>query len=49
MKRSSPITSRRYPARRLVLSPAAALDLINRIQQSAAATTEAGANTDMAN
>ena len=42
MKPNSPITGRRYPACRLVLSPAAAMDLINRIQQIAAATTKAG-------
>jgi hypothetical protein len=32
MKTNSPITGRRYPACRLVLSPAIAMDLINRIQ-----------------
>ena len=42
MKPNSPITGRRYPACRLVLSPAAAMDLVNRIQQIAAATTQAG-------
>jgi hypothetical protein len=41
MKPNSPITGRRYPACRLVLSPAAALDLISRVQQIAAATTQA--------
>ena len=41
MKPNSPITGRRYPACRRVLSPAAALDLINRVQQIAAATTQA--------
>ena len=42
MKPNSPITGRRYPACRLVLSPAAAMDLVNRVQQIAAATTQAG-------
>jgi len=38
-----PITGRRYPACRLALSPAAAIDLINRMQQIGAALTSAGA------
>jgi hypothetical protein len=42
IKANSPITGRRYPACRLVLSPAAAVDLINRIQQIATALTQAG-------
>jgi hypothetical protein len=42
MKPNSPITGRRYPACRLVLPPAAAVDLINRMQQIAAALTQAG-------
>ena len=33
---------RRYPAARLVLSPAAAIDLINRMQHTAAALAQAG-------
>ena len=33
VKPNSPITGRRYPACRLVLPPAAAIDLINRMQQ----------------
>jgi hypothetical protein len=37
-----PITGRRYPACRLVLPPAAAVDLINRMQQIGAALTQAG-------
>ena len=37
-----PITGRRYPACRLVLPPAAAADLINRMQQIGAALTQAG-------
>jgi hypothetical protein len=42
IKANAPITGRRYPACRLVLPPAAAVDLINRIQQIAAALTQAG-------
>ena len=42
VKPSTPITGRRYPACRLVLPPAAAVDLINRMQQIAAALTQAG-------
>jgi hypothetical protein len=42
VKANSPITGRRYPACRLVLPPAAAVDLINRMQQIAAALTQAG-------
>jgi hypothetical protein len=42
MKPNTPLTGRRYPACRLVLPPAAAVDLINRIQQIAAALTQAG-------
>jgi hypothetical protein len=42
MKTNTPITGRRYPACRLVLPPAAAVDLINRMQQIAAALTQAG-------
>jgi hypothetical protein len=42
MKANSPISGRRYPACRLVLPPAAAVDLINRIQQIATAMTQAG-------
>jgi hypothetical protein len=42
VKPNSPITGRRYPACRLVLPPMAAVDLINRIQQIAAALTQAG-------
>lgn len=39
MKPDAPISGRRYPACRLVLPPAAAVDLINRMQQIAAALT----------
>jgi hypothetical protein len=42
VKPNAPITGRRYPACRLVLPPAAAVDLINRMQQIAAALTQAG-------
>lgn len=42
LKPNSPITGRRYPACRLVLPPAAAIDLINRMQQIGAALTQAG-------
>jgi hypothetical protein len=42
VKPNSPITGRRYPACRVVLPPAAAVDLINRMQQIAAALTQAG-------
>jgi hypothetical protein len=39
---NAPISGRRYPAARLVLPPAAAVELINRMQQIAAALTQAG-------
>jgi hypothetical protein len=42
VKPNTPITGRRYPACRLVLPPAAAADLINRMQQVATALTQAG-------
>jgi hypothetical protein len=42
VKPNAPLTGRRYPASRLVLSPSAALDLINRVQQITAAMTQAG-------
>jgi hypothetical protein len=42
VKPNATITGRRYPACRLVLPPAAAVDLINRMQQIAAALTQAG-------
>ena len=38
----TPMTGRRYPACRLVLPPAAAIDLINKMQQTAAALVQAG-------
>jgi len=42
VKGGAPITGRRYPACRLVLPPAAAVDRINRMQQIGAALTKAG-------
>src|SRR5271168_5571826 len=42
VKANTPISGRRYPACRLVLPPAAAVDLINRMQQIAAALKQAG-------
>jgi hypothetical protein len=42
VKPNTPITGRRYPACRLVLPPAAAVELINRMQQIANALTQAG-------
>jgi hypothetical protein len=42
VKPNAPVTSRRYPACRLVLPPVAAVDLINRMQQIGAALTQAG-------
>ena len=42
VKANAPRTSRRYPACRLVLPPATAVELINRMQQIGAALTQAG-------
>ena len=42
VKPNTPVTGRRYPASRIVLPPAAAVDLINRMQQIAAVLTQAG-------
>lgn len=42
VKKDQPMTGRRYPACRLVLPPAAAIDLINKMQQTAAALAQAG-------
>jgi hypothetical protein len=42
VKANAPRTARRYPACRLVLSPATAVELINRMQQVGAALTQAG-------
>jgi hypothetical protein len=43
VKPNTPITGRRYPTCRLVLPPAAAVELINRMQQIGAALTQTGA------
>jgi hypothetical protein len=42
VKANTPISGRRYTACRLVLPPAAAVDLINRMQQIGTALTHAG-------
>ena len=42
VKANTPITGRRYPACRVVLPPAAAVDLINRMQQIATGLAQAG-------
>jgi hypothetical protein len=42
VKPNSPVTGRRYPAQRVVLTPSAAVELINRMQQVAAALAQAG-------
>jgi hypothetical protein len=42
IKPNMPVTGRRYTACRLALSPAAAIDLINKTQQIATALTQAG-------
>lgn len=42
VKVNTPVTGRRYPACRVVLPPAAAVDLVNRMQQIASALTQAG-------
>jgi hypothetical protein len=42
VKANAPMTGRRMPACRLVLPPAAAVELINRMQQIASALTQAG-------
>jgi len=42
IKPNTQLSGRRYPACRMVLPPAAAIDLINRMQQIAAALTQAG-------
>ena len=41
-KPDGPLTGRRYPVCRLVLPPAAAMDLINKMQQVATALAQAG-------
>ena len=42
MKQDAPITGRRYPACRLVLPATAAIELINKMQQTGAAMHQAG-------
>jgi hypothetical protein len=42
VKPNTPVSGRRYPAQRMVLTPAAAVDLINRMQQVGAALAQAG-------
>jgi hypothetical protein len=42
VKPNTPITGRRYPVCRLALPPAAAIELINRMQQIGAALGQAG-------
>ena len=42
MKPNAPVTGRRYPAQRIVLTPNAAVELINRMQKIGAALTQAG-------
>ncbi len=42
VKPNTQISGRRYPACRLVLPPAAAVELINRMQQIATALTQSG-------
>ena len=42
VKPNTPITGRRYTACRLVLPPAAAVDLVNRMHQIGTALTQAG-------
>jgi hypothetical protein len=42
VKPNAPVTGRRHPAQRMVLTPMAAVELINRMQQVGAALTQAG-------
>jgi hypothetical protein len=42
VKPNAPVTGRRYPAQRMVLTPSAAVELINRMQQVGAALAQAG-------
>jgi hypothetical protein len=42
VKPNTPVTGRRFPAQRMVLTPMAAAELINRMQQVGAALTQAG-------
>ena len=42
VKPNTPVTGRRFPAQRMVLTPIAAVELINRMQQVGAALAQAG-------
>jgi hypothetical protein len=42
VKPNTPVTGRRYPAQRMVLTPGAAVELINRMQQVGSALAQAG-------
>ena len=42
VKPDAPITDRRCPTSRIVLSPGAAIELVNRMQQIGAALTQTG-------
>ena len=42
VKPNAPITGRRFPTQRLVLTPSAAVELINRMQQVGTALAQAG-------
>ena len=42
IKANTPMSGRRYPAQRMVLTPLAAIELINRMQQVGMALTQAG-------
>jgi hypothetical protein len=42
VKPNTPFTGRRYPAQRIALTPGAAAELANRMQQIGAALTQAG-------
>jgi hypothetical protein len=42
VKPNTPVSGRRFPAQRMVLTPAAAVELINRMQQVGAALAQAG-------
>ena len=42
VKPNASVTGRRYPAQRMVLTPAAAVELINRMQQVGAALVQSG-------
>ena len=42
VKPNTPVTGRRFPAQRMVLTPTAAVELINRMQQVGAALAQSG-------